>query len=251
MARVRRSQQTGVRRRRRSESTTPPPAADRPQRRTRRREYTVEWVPIEDITLYEFNPRDNREAIASVAQSIEEFGWMLPCIIDANNVMVAGHTRYAAAQLLGDDEIPCYRVEHLSEEQVKAFRLVDNKVAELAKWDTSLLAQEMRSLNEVFDFTAFGWSQEEVDCLGEVVADDCLSGASVEDAVRGDAPSRTNQGAGPQRTRFTLGQFVFYVPIETYVLWAREIQERHDFIDRDIIDDIRERLGIPEHDTNG
>ncbi|MHC5791973.1 hypothetical protein ACYT6H_10295, partial [Streptococcus pyogenes] len=73
-------------------------------------------------------------------------------------------------------------------EQVQAFRLVDNKVAELAEWDDQLLAQELEAIGNIFDFTDFGWTQADLDCLGELVSDDCLSTAGlVSDTPAGEA----------------------------------------------------------------
>lgn len=220
----------------------------RSRRSRRRREYTTEYILIEDIQPYEFNPRDNERAIQSVANSLEEFGWMVPCIIDADNLLVAGHTRLEAAKLLGDEEVLCYRAEHLSEEQLKAFRIIDNKLSELADWNQTLLSQEMASLTGVFDFTEFGWGQEEIDCLGETVADDCLSGGAVDEVTRGDTTARTNNGAGPQTTRIVVGEFVFNISIEVWQNWSRQIKEHNDFQNQEIVDDIKRRLGITEYE---
>ena len=111
---------------------------------------------IEEIKMYENNPRNNDGAVEYVANSIKEFGFKVPIVLDKNNVIVAGHTRYKAAKLLNITEIPCIIVDDLSDEQVKAFRLIDNKAAELASWDIDLLNLELENIKdidmELFDF---------------------------------------------------------------------------------------------------
>jgi len=111
---------------------------------------------IEEIKMYENNPRNNDEAVEYVANSIKEFGFKVPIVLDKNNVIVAGHTRYKAAKLLNITEIPCIIADDLNDEQVKAFRLIDNKAAELASWDIDLLNIELDSIKdidmELFDF---------------------------------------------------------------------------------------------------
>lgn len=111
---------------------------------------------IEEIKMYENNPRNNDGAVEYVANSIKEFGFKVPIVLDKNNIIVAGHTRYKAAKLLNITEIPCIIADDLSEEQVKAFRLIDNKAAELSSWDIDLLNLELENIKdidmELFDF---------------------------------------------------------------------------------------------------
>lgn len=208
------------------------------------------WLPTDEVTAYEFNPRDNAEAIDSVANSLEEFGWQQPIVVDNNNVIVAGHTRHAAAKKLGDEEVWCVRADWLNDEQIRAFRVVDNKLAELASWDQTLLTQEMQALMNLVDFTDYGWTQEAIDCLGEVVADDCLSGGVVDETVRGDAPTRTNQGAGPRTTRVIIGEFVMYLDIGTYSSWAAQLKEDNGFVQEEILADLKRRLGVHAYEVD-
>lgn len=115
---------------------------------------------IADIKPYENNPRKNDEAVKYVAESIRAFGFKVPIVIDKNGIIVAGHTRYKAAKKLNLKEVPCIVADDLTEEQVKAFRLADNKVAEKAEWDFELLESELDDLFE-FDMTVFGFDEEE------------------------------------------------------------------------------------------
>lgn len=119
----------------------------------------VTVINIKDIEPYEFNPRKNEAAVNAVANSIKEFGFKVPIVLDKDNVIVAGHTRYKAAIKLGLQEVPCIIADDLNEEQIKAFRLADNKTAELAEWDFDLLDQELKKLS--LDMTAFGFEELE------------------------------------------------------------------------------------------
>ena len=116
----------------------------------------VKEINIKDIRPYEKNPRKNNSAVAYVAESIKQFGFKVPIIIDKNNVIVAGHTRYKAAKKLGINTVPVIIADDLTDEQIKAFRLADNKVAEQAEWDIDLLNEELEEIFDI-DMTDFGF----------------------------------------------------------------------------------------------
>lgn len=111
---------------------------------------------IDELKPYERNPRRNDAAVKYVAESIKHFGFKVPIVIDADNVIVNGHTRYKAAKKLGMSQVPCIIADDLTDEQIKAFRLADNKVAEKAEWDYEMLDAEIESLLD-FDFEDFGF----------------------------------------------------------------------------------------------
>lgn len=113
------------------------------------------FLNISELKPYENNPRINDKAVDAVAASIKEFGFKVPIIIDKNNVIVAGHTRLKAAQKLGLEEVPVIVADDLTEEQIKAFRLADNKVSEIAEWDFDKLNDELASLD--FDMSQFSF----------------------------------------------------------------------------------------------
>lgn len=119
----------------------------------------VENKLIDTIKPYENNPRDNDDAINAVANSIHEFGWQQPIVVDKDNVIIAGHTRYKAAQSLGLKEVPVVVASNLSDQQVKAYRLADNKTAELADWDTKKLDEELQDILDI-DMTDFGFDED-------------------------------------------------------------------------------------------
>ena len=112
---------------------------------------------IDEIKPYEKNPRKNEDSIRFVANSIKEFGFKVPIVIDADNVIVAGHTRWKAAKQLGLEKVPCIKADDLSPAQIKAFRLADNKVGEFSQWDMDLLGDELKDLGDVFDMGDFGF----------------------------------------------------------------------------------------------
>lgn len=116
----------------------------------------IKYIPIDDIKPYKNNPRLNEEAIPYVMNSIKEFGFKNPIILDKNNVIVAGHTRLESAKRLNMEEVPVIYADDLTEEQVKAFRLADNKVAEKSLWDYTKLDEELENILDIdmsmFDF---------------------------------------------------------------------------------------------------
>lgn len=110
---------------------------------------------IDELKPYENNPRVNDEAVKYVAKSIEEFGFKVPIVIDKNNIIVTGHTRYKACQQLGIKEVPCIIADDLTEEQIKAFRLADNKVSDYSIWDNKKLLEELEDIDLDNIFTGF------------------------------------------------------------------------------------------------
>ena len=116
----------------------------------------IKEIDIKVLKEYSNNPRNNEEAVEPVTNSIKEFGFKVPIIIDKDNVVIAGHTRLKAAKKLKLKTVPCIIADDLNEEQVKAFRLADNKVSEIATWDIDLLNIELDNIlnidMEMFDF---------------------------------------------------------------------------------------------------
>jgi len=124
----------------------------------------IRMVPIDTIKPYERNPRKNDAAVEKVANSIREFGFKQPIVVDADGIIIAGHTRYKAARKLGLSEVPVLQATDLTPEQVKAYRLADNKTAEFAEWDAELLGQELDELfASEFDMRPFGFEPPPMD----------------------------------------------------------------------------------------
>lgn len=126
----------------------------------------VKYIEVGLLKAYENNPRNNEIAVEVVANSIKEFGFKVPIIIDRNYVIVVGHTRLLAAKEIGMDKVPCIIANDLTGEQIKAFRLADNKVGELASWDYEKLQEELREIQTI-DMSEF-----EFELLSEIELDD-------------------------------------------------------------------------------
>lgn len=112
----------------------------------------VTEVPISDIKPYTANPRViSEQAVSSVANSIQTFGWQQPIVVDAHNFIIAGHTRFLAAKHLGMETVPTHKAVDLTPEQVRAYRVLDNKLNELSDWDDELLNKELQSLEGIYE----------------------------------------------------------------------------------------------------
>lgn len=119
----------------------------------------IKEIDINKIKVYENNPRINDKAVKYVANSIKKFGFLVPIVIDKDNIIVCGHTRYLASKELNLKTVPCIRAENLTEKQIKAFRIADNKVHEKSSWNNDLLKEELTQLQD------FGFNLEELGFL--------------------------------------------------------------------------------------
>lgn len=138
-----------------------------------------EWA-IGDVHPYAGNPRINDDAVQAVAESLKEFGWKQPIVVDADGTVIAGHTRLKAAKRLGMEAVPVIVASDLTPEQVQAYRLADNKVGELATWDMGKLGEELDGLLE-FDMGRFGF-EAGFDAIAALEADG-LGGSVIADAM--------------------------------------------------------------------
>lgn len=145
---------------------------------------------LEELSEYGNNPRNNDNAVDAVAASIKEFGFKVPIVIDTNGVIIAGHTRAKAAAKLGLQTVPCIVADDLTEEQIKAFRLADNKTGELAGWDFEKLEAELAELSAM-DMSAFGF----------VMSDDVNIDDFFEDAEESDGDEEEAEEEEPKRVQ--------------------------------------------------
>ena len=142
---------------------------------------SVELRPLDAVRPYANNPRQNDDAVEAVAESIRRFGFRQPIVVDADGVIVAGHTRFRAAQRLGLATVPVHVATDLSPDEVRAYRLADNKTAELASWDDALLSIELDALRGAgIDWTLLGFDEEE---LAKLLAPAGTEGLTDPDAV--------------------------------------------------------------------
>ncbi|MBL9147406.1 MAG: ParB N-terminal domain-containing protein [Phycisphaerae bacterium] len=141
----------------------------------------IDLRPISDIRPYEHNPRLNDDAVDAVAHSIREWGFRQPIVVDGDGVIVCGHTRFKAAQKLGLAKVPVHVAKDLTPEQVRAYRIADNKTAELAEWDMDLLAVELGALRELdIDLASLGFDEDD---LAKIFVGDVKDGLTDPDAV--------------------------------------------------------------------
>lgn len=128
----------------------------------------IKEMKVNDLIPYNNNPRDNSEAIKWVKESIQQFGFKVPIVIDKNNLIIAGHTRLEAAKELNLTTVPVIKAADLTDEQAQAFRLADNKVAEFSQWNMKKLQKELDQIQNI-DMEAFGFEelQEEAEKLNE------------------------------------------------------------------------------------
>lgn len=147
----------------------------------------INLVSIGDITPYINNPRKNDDAVKKVADSIKQFGWHQPIVVDSNNIIIAGHTRYKAAKKLKLKEVPVVVAEELTPEQIKAYRIADNRVAQESEWDNDLLKIEFEGLHDLeFDLSHTGFDEREINKI--------LGFELIEDAaIEVDQPSQDNK----------------------------------------------------------
>ena len=131
----------------------------------------VQSMKISEVKPYDKNPRKNDDGVDAVAKSIKEFNWQQPIVVDKDNVIIVGHTRYKAAKKLGMKEVPVVVADNLSPEQVKAYRLADNKTGELTDWDMGLLDDELADIANI-DMSDFGFDLDITDDGEEVQEDD-------------------------------------------------------------------------------
>ncbi|MEY4948969.1 MAG: hypothetical protein RL698_1180 [Pseudomonadota bacterium] len=142
---------------------------------------SVELRPLDAVRPYANNPRQNDDAVDAVAESIRRFGFRQPIVVDADGVIVAGHTRFRAAQRLGLESVPVHVATDLTADEIRAYRLADNKTAELASWDTSMLSIELDALRGAgIDWTLLGFDEEE---LAKLLAPAGTEGLTDPDAV--------------------------------------------------------------------
>lgn len=150
-------------------------------------EFNVIEIDISMITPYENNPRNNEKAIDYVAESIKNFGFRVPIIIDKDNVIVAGHTRYKAAKQLEIKKVPCIVISDLTPEQIRAFRIADNKVSEYSTWNEEMLRKELLNLSN-FELQSIGFQDWELDNLLNPLSDDDINDFFVDKEVTEKEP---------------------------------------------------------------
>lgn len=147
----------------------------------------INMMNVEELIPYVNNPRDNDQAVDAVASSIKNFGFKVPIVIDSENEVIAGHTRLKAAKKLGMDQVPTIIADDLDENQVRAFRLADNRVGELADWDKEILEVELLDIDGL-DMEQFGFDE-----LETLLEDDEVVEDEFDDEVPEEPKSKLGQ----------------------------------------------------------
>jgi DNA modification methylase len=130
----------------------------------------IENWPLDKIIPYQYNPRNNDDAVEMTAKSIQEYGWRQPIVVDEHGIIICGHTRLKAAEWLGLDTAPVHVAEGLTDDQVRGYRIMDNRSGELATWDDDLLMQEIEGLsNSGFDLELTGFSMDDLGMTDEEI----------------------------------------------------------------------------------
>src|SRR5262249_49674495 len=160
----------------------------------------IQLWEIDRVRPYHRNPRDNDGAVEAVAASLNEFGWRQPIVVDAEGIIVVGHTRWKAAKRLGLNQVPVHVATELTPEQCKAYRIADNQTATIASWDYALLPIEVADLKEMdFDLNLLGF---EPDDLAKLPDGESKEGLTDPD----DVPRPPNQATTQPGALWILGE---------------------------------------------
>lgn len=191
-------------------------------------------MSIEKLVPYARNPRITAHAVDKVAASIKEFGFRQPIVVDSEMVIIVGHVRYQAAQKLALKKVPVHVMEGATPEQVKAYRIADNRTGEEAEWDRELLQLEINELDTGdFDKSVLGFNEEELNSLR-------LSLESLQDGIEGEEEGELEEAD----TKATIGPYTFVIERGRYLEWMEEIRQRVGFDKEAIVTELQRRLGL-------
>lgn len=198
-------------------------------------------VKLDQIRPYEKNPRINDHAVDPLVISIQQYGFLVPIVVDKDGVIITGHTRYQAAQKLQLEEVPVIYATHLDEAQVNAFRIADNRLAQNATWDEELLQEELINIQSMgFNLQFTGFSKEELDCLTEPVHADCLENLSYAQVCGDVEEEQAKQG---MTVVISVGTYRCRVAAQDFVDWENTMLSEFD--NKSAIQlEILRRLGI-------
>lgn len=195
----------------------------------------VELIDIEKLVPYARNPRITAHAVDKVAASIKEFGFRQPIVVDSEMVIIVGHVRYQAAQKLGLKKVPVHVADGLSAEQVKAYRIADNRTGEEAQWDNDLLGLELEDLDKLsFDKDVLGFEAAELEQLQK----------GLENLLNDGIESDEEKPIDEADTRATIGPYSFEIPRDQYLSWIEEMKQEVGFDKEAIVNEIKNRLGL-------
>ena len=194
----------------------------------------IELMPVDQVIHYARNPRINAHAIEKVAASIKEFGFRQPIVTDKELVIVVGHVRYEAAKRLGLKKVPVHVATELTAEQIKAYRITDNRVGEESEWDKALLQLEITELDDAsYGTDMLGFNAEE---LKEIQAS--LDG--LENGFGDDEDDEIEEADTTAR----IASYTFPIPREQYLEWMEAMKQEVGFEKKEVIAEMKRRLGL-------
>ncbi len=195
----------------------------------------IELMPVDQELPYARNPRINAHAVEKVAASIKEFGFRQPIVVDGEMVIVVGHVRYEAAKRLGLKKVPVHVATDLTPEQIKAYRITDNRVGEESEWDKALLQLEIVELEEAaFSAELLGFNDEELRDIK----------ASVDGLLEDGFGADDDDDIEEADTTARIGAYSFPIPREQYLEWLEDIKQSAGFEKKEIIAELKRRLGL-------
>lgn len=195
----------------------------------------IELMPVDQVLPYARNPRINAHAVEKVAASIKEFGFRQPIVVDGEMVIVVGHVRFEAAKRLGLKKVPVHIVTDLTPEQLKAYRITDNRVGEESEWDKALLQLEIVELEEAaFSADLLGFNDEELRDIK----------ASVDGLLEDGFGKDDDDDIEEADTTARIGAYSFPIQREQYLEWLENIKQSAGFEKKEIIEELKRRLGL-------
>ena len=188
----------------------------------------LEYIEVDELIPYEKNQRiHSTDQISKIANSIREFGFLNPIIVDENNVVVAGHGRIEGAKLLKMLSVPCVRAENLSQAQIKAYRIADNRLQDLSEFDEELLKQELELLQDEFNF--------DIELMGFDL--DFL----IEDEEEDEVVEKDDESS---EIIVAVGSIKFETSEDKYKKWLNKVHKKVGKENESIEREVKARLGL-------
>lgn len=201
----------------------------------------IQMISPDKVIPYARNPRVNEHAIDKVAASLKEFGWKQPIVVDKDMVIIVGHVRHQAAKRLEMEHVPIMVADDLTPEQVKAYRIADNRVGEESQWDDEFLALEFSELGTAeFDTAILGFDETEIDNIQKALDE---AAAEIEDGFTEDDDQDLDD-VEEADTQATIGEYRFSIERQKYLDWMEEIKQSVGFEKENVTKELQKRLGL-------
>ena len=200
-----------------------------------------QMIAPDKVIPYARNPRVNEHAIDKVAASLKEFGWKQPIVVDKEMVIIVGHVRHQAAKRLEMAEVPVAIAEDLTPEQVKAYRIADNRVGEESQWDDEFLALEFSDLDTAeFNTGILGFDESEIESIQKALDE---AATEIEDGYSGNDDDDLDD-VEEADTQATIGEYRFTIERQKYLDWMEDIKQSVGFEKENVTKELQKRLGL-------